>query len=351
MATAAAADSAGRVPSSRAVFWLLVLLAAGLLLPFTTALHNICLPQTAASELVPLAGILFLILGAAHAGEIRLVRMPLLLPLGAFLAVCLLSTLLAPLKYAAVEALIRCVAYAVIFFLTIQAVRTRGDLARLTAAVFAVMAVSVGYGLLQAAGKDPASLNLAARRIVGTQGAPPLFAAVLVLMLPVMLAAVWLARSRIWKTAAALLAIAALTCLVLTESRAGLLSFGAVLLGGTVLAFFLFPERRRLGRLTAAGGFLALASVVAAHRPRRERVVAHFLDRQSGDDTDQHEQAGDPKHRRPWQVVGQDQGERSRHQAGKTVGVDPEGRTGSELVVGQQLAPVCVEDDILARAE
>jgi hypothetical protein len=84
---------------------------------------------------------------------------------------------------------------------------------------------------------------------------------------------------------------------------------------------------------------------------RRQFVVAHFLDHQCGHDADRHEQAGDPKHRRPWQVVREDQGERSRHETGKPISIDPEGRARSELVVGQQLAPVSVEYDVLARAE
>jgi hypothetical protein len=88
---------------SRCLLWLLVLFAAGVLLPFTTSLHNICLSQTAATEIRPLAGLLGLLLGAIFAGELRLARTPLLKPLLACLAVLLLTSLLAEFRYAAAE--------------------------------------------------------------------------------------------------------------------------------------------------------------------------------------------------------------------------------------------------------
>ena len=94
------------VPShthSRWLLALLVLFPAGILLPFTTSLHNICLPQRAAAELIPLAGLLLLLLGAVFSGELRLARTPLLKPLLACLAVLFLTGLLAEFRYAAAE--------------------------------------------------------------------------------------------------------------------------------------------------------------------------------------------------------------------------------------------------------
>ena len=103
---------------SRPPLALLVLFSAGVLLPFTTRLHNICLPQTAAAELIPLAGLLVLLLSAVfRRGGSRpaqtdgrglprpynLARTPLLKPLLACLAVLLLTGLLAEFHYAAAE--------------------------------------------------------------------------------------------------------------------------------------------------------------------------------------------------------------------------------------------------------
>ncbi len=84
---------------------------------------------------------------------------------------------------------------------------------------------------------------------------------------------------------------------------------------------------------------------------RRQRVIAHFLDHQSGNDADQHEQAGDPKHHRPGLMVRQDQCQRTRHQSGKTVCIHKDGRPGSQFVIGQQLAPISIDDDVLAGSE
>jgi len=38
-----APDASATTPAGRLLFWLLVLFAAGVLWPFTTSLHNICL--------------------------------------------------------------------------------------------------------------------------------------------------------------------------------------------------------------------------------------------------------------------------------------------------------------------
>jgi hypothetical protein len=80
-------------------------------------------------------------------------------------------------------------------------------------------------------------------------------------------------------------------------------------------------------------------------------MANHFPDRQRRDDADQHEGGGDPEHHRPGLVVGQDQRQRPRHQTRDAVGIHEDGRAGSQFIVGQQLAPVGIDDDVLARAE
>jgi hypothetical protein len=180
----------GSGTAGRLVFWLLVLFAAGVLWPFTTALHNICLPQAAAAELLPLAGLLLLLLGAVFAGELRLARTPLLRPLLACLAVLLLTGLLAEFRYAAAEHLARQLGYFALFLLAVQAVRTRKDLARLALALALILAVPVGYGLLQGLWQDPfVAWRQQVRVVTGTLGGPPYLAAVMLATFPVLLAA------------------------------------------------------------------------------------------------------------------------------------------------------------------
>jgi len=274
MATRAPTETAARTFRERLVFWLLCLLVVGLVLPFTTELHNICLPQTAASEIIPLAGLLVLILGAVYSGRLRLVRTPLLVPLGVFLTVMLFSALLATWKYSAIEALVRCLAYAATFFLVVQVVRTRRDLVRFTGVVLVVISVAVAYGLMQALGHDFIEWRQTYREVIGTQGGPNFFAAVLVLTLPLAIPLFLAVRSKLTKAVVLVFAAAALTCLLLTQSRAGLLALGAEILGLAFLGFFLYPAHRRKVLFGAMVAFLALVVVVASFKSLRKRVVS-----------------------------------------------------------------------------
>ena len=200
-----ATDASAATPAGRLLFCLLVLFAAGVLWPFTTALHNICLPQVAAAEILPLAGLLVLLLGAVfRRGGSRpaqtdgrglprpynLARTPLLKPLLACLAVLLLTGLLAEFRYAAAEHLARQLGYFALFLLAVQAVRTRKDLARLALALALILAVPVGYGLLQGLWQDPfVAWRQQVRVVTGTLGGPPYLAAVMLATFPVLLAA------------------------------------------------------------------------------------------------------------------------------------------------------------------
>jgi hypothetical protein len=167
-------------------------------LPFTTSLHNICLPQTAAAELIPLAGLLGLLLVATFTGELRLARTPLLKPLLACLAVLLLTGLLAEFRYAAAGHLARQLGFLALFLLAVQAVRTRQDLARLTIALALILAVPVGYGLIQGLWRDPfIDWRQQVRVVTGTLGGPPYLAAVMLATFPVLLAAALTASRQI----------------------------------------------------------------------------------------------------------------------------------------------------------
>jgi hypothetical protein len=65
----------------------------------------------------------------------------------------------------------------------------------------------------------------------------------------------------------------------------------------------------------------------------------------------QHEQRGDDEDLQPGQAVGQDQRERTRHQPGDAVGIDMHRVAQAQLGLGQDLAPVGIERDVLRRRE
>jgi hypothetical protein len=65
----------------------------------------------------------------------------------------------------------------------------------------------------------------------------------------------------------------------------------------------------------------------------------------------QHEQRGDDEDLQPGQAVGQDQRERARHQPGDAVGIDMHRVAQAQLLLGEDLAPVGVERDVLGRRE
>jgi hypothetical protein len=65
----------------------------------------------------------------------------------------------------------------------------------------------------------------------------------------------------------------------------------------------------------------------------------------------QHEQRGDDEDLQPGQAVGQDQRQRTRHQPGNAVGIDMHRVAQAQLGLGQDLAAVGIERDVLRRRE
>ena len=85
-----------------------------------------------------------------------------------------------------------------------------------------------------------------------------------------------------------------------------------------------------------------------ARRRARQRGLAH---QQRVGDAGHHEQRGDREDGIPGKMIGQHQRQRAGHEAGNAVGLHVDRVAQTELRIGQELAPIRVENDVLRRGE
>ncbi|MBU0494301.1 MAG: tetratricopeptide repeat protein [Chloroflexi bacterium] len=179
---------------------------------------------------------------------------------------CLLATLFSvnPLlstqgSYDRVQGTITLLCYLALFLLVMDRLREPAQTHRLLAAIAWGSAPVVAYGLLQAAGLDPLGWRVDGSPIISTLGRSNFLGAYLVLVLPLTLAAAYLARDWPRRAAYAALIAGQLACLLATTARAawlGALAAGAVL----VLAW---AWQRGYRRLAVVSGLVGLAGLMA----------------------------------------------------------------------------------------
>ena len=162
------------------------------------------------------------------------------------------------------EGVVAFVVYAVLFGVTLQAVRGVRDVRLLASALVAAAALSAGYGILQWLGIDPTDYLVAnpgfdLRRAFAAFGNPNFLAGLLVLAVPPAVALA--SRQRRAGTAAGLWAVTALIVvgLLLTFTRGALL---ALLVESLVALWLLASGRVRLQRSARIGAAIVAALVL-----------------------------------------------------------------------------------------
>ena len=198
-------------------------------------------------------------------------RVPLLVPALAFGLVLVAATVLSVNRRASLwgsyerqQGLLTLGAYLALFSLTAINVRARAQAERLWVALIWGSAPVVAYGFLQAAGLDPFDWRTdAASSVLSTIGRANFLGSYLVLVIPLTVGRVLLARRR-WPYLF-LLAGQAL-CLILTQARGAWVGLGAavVVLG---LAMGVATRSRRLAGATVAAAVLAVGLVAVLNLP------------------------------------------------------------------------------------
>jgi O-antigen ligase len=216
-----------------------------------------------------LVGLAWLARMAVHKdlGAVR--RTPLNTAIAAYTACCLLSTLLgiqaarlSPLL--ALCFVLKYVEYFFIFFITVNYVRSRGQIARLLGAVLVTAAVIVAYGWWQI----PQGVRPSAP-FEGTPGEPNTFGGYLVLVFAVACALALEAPRPRTRLLCGLLAAAILPPLVATLSRSSWIAFAAAM----VVLLVVMPRRRRLIPFVLVGTAVLLLAM--PHR-MQERIDHTF---------------------------------------------------------------------------
>ena len=110
-------------------------------------------------------------------------------------------------------------------------------------------------------------------------------------------------------------------------------------------------HEQRLAPARARDEFVERLDDRLAQRPGRGARHRGLGDQKRHRDAGHHEQRGQREHGAPRQEVGQDQRQRAGHEARDPVRVDVHRVAESKLGIGQELASVGVEHDVLARRE
>ncbi len=174
--------------------------------------------------------------------------------IAAYAAICLLSTLIG-IEAARVRPLVglcfvaKYIEYFIIFFITVNYVRSEEQHRRLLAAVLVTASLIVLYAYWQM----PSGVRPSAP-FEGKDGEPNTLGGYLVLMFSVSAAIALTVPERRWRRPCALLAAATIPPLLATLSRSSWLAFGSAL--ATLL--ILSPARRRLAALAIVGATLLL---------------------------------------------------------------------------------------------
>lgn len=210
-----------------------------------------------------LVSAMFLALLATHLfkGEVLLPRSKMIVPLGVYVCLCLISTLLSRYRYASAQELVCLVCCGMLLFVTVRAVTSERAFLLVAGMLAAVAALSCLYGILQRYGVDPAFgddvLGFEPQRSFSTMGHPNFFASFLVLAMPVFLSLFYCTESRLAKGLLLPLICAVLLSLFYTESRGAWLGY----LGALPLWFF-FSLSSRKWRLVSLGPMLAVAAAM-----------------------------------------------------------------------------------------
>jgi len=165
----------------------------------------------------------------------------------------------------------------VVLYLAIAvAFRDRRDWAVLAGAVAASAGLSIGYGLVQAAGLDPVPWTKSTKvRPVGTFGNADLYSHFLVVFASGALSFAAFARARGLRIAAGVLALAALLAAALSATRAGVLGVGA----GAAATFSLMLASGVVSRVRALGILVAtavLGGIALLVTPLGQRILGTF---------------------------------------------------------------------------
>ncbi len=194
-------------------------------------------------------------------GEIMLPRSKVMLPLGAYLCLAVVSTLLSRYKYASLHELTSLFCAVMLFFITVRAVTDRKAFFLVVAMVAVVAAISCLYGIAQHYDFDPVLGDRAVLaeqgRVFSTMGHPNFFASFLILALLILLSVFCWSPSGMAKVAGMVLICAAILCLFYTGSRGAWLG----LLGGLPGWFLLSIASKRM-RWIAFGPVVLVAGAM-----------------------------------------------------------------------------------------
>ncbi len=189
--------------------------------------------------------------------------------LALYTAACLLSTLLG-IEAGRVRPLVgllfvsKYLEYVIIFFITVNYVRTESRYRRLLAAVLITAALIVVYATWQV----PSGIRPSAP-FEGKEGEPNTLGGYLVLIFSVATGLALTVPDRLWRRAGALLALGTLPALLATLSRSSWTALAAALF----VLLLLSPGRRRL----AALAIVALAVLLLVHPQKIEDRLAYTI--------------------------------------------------------------------------
>lgn len=198
-----------------------------------------------------------------------------------YLAANALSWARSPFPLASAHEFGNLFAYALLFWLTWQCVRTVGEALFLAAALLGAGAVNGVYGLAQGAGWD---LFRGAHGVVATFGNANFFAGYLVVLIPLAVVGAVLCRG-LWRVSCAALAVALLACLLLTQTRGAWLACAGE---GVLLAALFWVWHRRQGHrgplpwrypVLGLAVMAAAAALLVSLRPQAVARVASVFDR------------------------------------------------------------------------
>ncbi len=202
---------------------------------------------------------LVLVLTGLFRGEFLIPRSRMTLPLGVYLCLAAVSTLLSRYKYASVQELLSMACCAMVLVVAARGVTSKKALMVVLGALAVVAFVGCMYAIAQHYGFDPlygedASLP-SSERSLSTMGHPNFFGSFLVLALPVLLSVFFASQRPFVKASLVILICGAELSLLYTQSRGAWLG----LLGALPAWFLLSVPEKRL-RLILAAPTVAIAA-------------------------------------------------------------------------------------------
>jgi tetratricopeptide (TPR) repeat protein/O-antigen ligase len=241
----------------------LIMLIGVVGLGFTKVTKDIILIKSVFSCWLITALFLVLLATSLFKGEILIPRSKIMLPLGIYLSLALVSALLSRYRYDSFRELASLLCAVMLIFITLRAVANRKSFFVLLGTLTAVAGVSCVYGIAQHYGYDPVFGDQAALseqgRVFSTLGHPNFFGSFLVLSLLAFLGLFFWIRSPGMRSLLLILICAVTLCLFYTGSRGAWLG----LLGGLPVWFFLSVSGKRSRRILLGPVIVVAAAMIA----------------------------------------------------------------------------------------